>query len=258
MSFVCIILSRGLVKMSKKKKSYQYKVRLKRGLCMRLLKAFLKIFKPKPEFINQSGGELEKKAIYLSNHAGANGPMTYEMYFPLIYTGWGAYEMFGNYRERWNYLYHVFYRQKLHWGKAKAFFVATVFGVISKRLYRGIGLIPTYTDGRFTTSLKTSCKILDTDNPIFIFPEDSSKGYLEPPLAFNKGFIAMAKLYYKMRKIDLPVYSGYLLSGKVRKMVFGKPIYVNRLLAEGKSEDEICRIALDNMQKIYYEYSEQS
>ncbi|MGN0806972.1 MAG: hypothetical protein ACI4MN_00810 [Candidatus Coproplasma sp.] len=242
--------------MSKNKKAYQYKVKLKRGAGMRFVNWFLKIFKRKPRFINQSGGELEKKAIYLSNHAGANGPMTYEMYFPFIYTGWGAHEMFGNYRERWNYLYHVFYRQKLHWGKAKSFFVATVFGVISKSIYRGIGLIPTYHDARFTTSLKTSCSILDTDNPILIFPEDSSGGYFDPPLSFNKGFITLAKLYYKRRKIDLPVYSGYLLKGKKGKMIVGKPIYVNQLLAEGKTEDEICQMALENMQSIYYENSD--
>ncbi|MGN1061101.1 MAG: hypothetical protein ACI4QN_05145 [Candidatus Coproplasma sp.] len=241
--------------MSKKKKSYQYKIRLKRGVCIRLLKAFLKTFKSKPQFINESGGELESKAIYLSNHSGADGPLTYELYFPMIITGWGAHEMFGNYRERWNYLYHVFYRQKLHWGKLRSFFVVTVFGVISKRIYRGIGLIPTYTDGRFATSLKTSCKILDADSPLLIFPEDSSKGYFNPPYAFNQGFITMAKLYYKMRKIDLPVYSAYLLNEKKRKMVVGKPIYVNQLLEEGKSEDEICNMALENMQELYYKHS---
>lgn len=240
--------------MSKKKKPYQYKVKLKRGWGMRLLSAFLRIFKSKPKFVNQSGGELETKAIYLSNHAGANGPMTYEMYFPLTYTGWGAHEMFGSYRERWNYLYHVFYRQKMHWGKFKSFFVATFFGIISKSIYRGIGLIPTYQDGRFAASLKTSCKILDMDSPIFIFPEDSSEGYIEPPAAFNKGFITLAKLYYKLHKVDLPVYSGYLFKGKNRKMVVGKPIYVNQLLAEGKSEDEVCALALESMQSLYYEY----
>ncbi|MGN0806234.1 MAG: hypothetical protein ACI4MC_04275 [Candidatus Coproplasma sp.] len=242
--------------MSKQQKPYKYKIKLKRGLGIRFLKAFLKMFKSKPEFINQSGGELESKAIYLSNHSGADGPLTYELYFPMIITCWGAHEMFGNYRQRWNYLYHVFYRQKLHWGRFKSFFVATVFGVISKRLYRGIGLIPTYHDGRFASSLKTSCKILDSDNPLLIFPEDSTEGYLNPPVAFNKGFIAMAKLYYKIRKADLPVYSAYLLNEKKRKMVIGAPIYVNQLLSEGKTEDEICRMALENMQKLYYEHSE--
>lgn len=241
--------------MAKKTKTYQYEERINRRWGMRFISAFLKIFKRKPEFINESGAELETKAIYLFNHAGANGPMSFEMFFPFVYTGWGAYEMFGNYRERWNYLYHVFYRQKMHWGKFKSFFVATVFGVISKSIYRGIGLIPTYHDGRFATSLKTSCKILDTDNPILIFPEDSTEGYIDPPVCFNKGFIALAKLYYKRYKVDLPVYTGYLLAGKNRKMVVGKPIYINQLLLEGKTEDEVCQLALENMQGIYYKYN---
>ncbi|MGN0804777.1 MAG: hypothetical protein ACI4MS_05285 [Candidatus Coproplasma sp.] len=234
-------------------KPYKYKVKLKRGVGIKCLKVFLKIFKRRPEVINLSGGELEPKAIYLSNHAGADGPMTYEMYFPLLLTGWGASPMFGNAKERWNYLYHTFYIQKLHWNKAKAFIVATLFTPISKMIYRAIGLIPTYTDSRFITSVKTSCKILDENSPILIFPEDSTKGYINPPESFNKGFLTLAKLYYKTKKVDLPVYSMYLIGGKKRKIVIAPPIYVNQMLAEGKTEDEICAIALETMQKLYYE-----
>lgn len=241
--------------MSKKEKTYKYKMKIPRGFFFRGLRRFLRIFKRKPEIINLSGGELESKAIYLSNHSGADGPITYELYFPHLITGWGAYPMFGNVRERWNYLYHVFYRQKLHWGKFKAFFVATVFSPISKTIYRSIGLIPTYTDARFITSVKTSCRILDDNHPILIFPEDSTEGYVNPPQAFNKGFITMAKLYAKLRGEDLPVYPVYLLNEKKRKMVIAPPIYVSKLLKEGVSEDEICNSALAAMQNLYYENS---
>lgn len=240
--------------MSKKEKPYNYKIKLKRGIFIRALKVFLRLFKKKPQIIVKEG-ELESKAIYLSNHSGADGPLTYELYFPRLLTIWGAHEMFGNVKERWNYLYRVFYQQKLHWGKFRAFFVATLFAPISKRLYRGIGLIPTYSDGRFITSVKTSCRILDKDSPILIFPEDSSKGYLNPPESFNMGFVTMAKLYYKMRGEDLPVYTAYLINEKKRKIVVAPPIYVNKLIGEGKSEEEICDIALKTMQSLYYENS---
>lgn len=242
--------------MSKKEKPYKYKMKLKRGPFIRFVKAFLRPFKRKPQIVLQGGGGFEDKAIYLSNHSGADGPLTYEMYFPKLLTVWGTYEMCGGFKERWNYLYRVFYRQKLHWGRFRAFFVATVFAPISKRLYRGIGLIPTYTDSRFITSVKTSCRILDENHPLLIFPEDSQKGYINPPDSFNKGFITMSKLYYKMRGVDLPVYVAYLFNEKKRRIIIAPPIYVNKLLQDGMTEDEICQTALNTMREIYFDNTE--
>lgn len=241
--------------MSKKEKPYNYEIKLKRGFFIRAIKVFLRLFKKKPRLIDNSGG-LERKAIYLSNHSGADGPLTYELYFPYLLTCWGAHEMFGNVKERWNYLYRIFYRRKLHWGRGRAFFVATLFAPISKLIYRGIGLIPTYADGRFITSVKTSCRILDKDSPILIFPEDSSDGYNNPPESLNMGFITMAKLYYKMRGEDLPVYTAYLINEKHRKLAVAKPVYVNSLLKKGMTEEEICDLVLKTMQSLYYENSE--
>lgn len=236
------------------KKPYKYQFRLKRRWGIRFIRLFLMMFKRRPEIINLSGGELIPQAILLSNHSGADGPMTYEMYFPLTVTDWGAHEMFGNIKERWNYLYHVFYRQKLHWGKAKSFFVATVFCIISKGIYRSIGLIPTYTDSRFITSVKTSVKILEQNYPVLIFPEDSEEGYTNPPKSFNKGFITLSKLYYKLKKVDLPVYTMYLLKvKKKKKIIIAPPIYVNELLSDGLTEEQICEHCLDICRNLYFD-----
>ncbi len=236
----------------KKKKEYVYKTKFKRGRFFSTLAAILKVFKRRPEIINLSGGELADKAIYLSNHAGANGPLSYELFFPKLLTCWGTHEMFGNVRERRNYLYHVFYRQKLHWGKFRAFFVATVFAPISRGFYRSIGLIPTYTDSRFISSIKISCKILDENHPLLIFPEDSSRGYLNPPQGFNNGFVTMAKLYFKRRGEDVPVYPVYYLT-KERKMVIAPPIYANAMLVGGKTADDVAAAALEACRKLYFE-----
>ncbi len=236
----------------KKKREYVYKTKFKRGWFFSALAAILRVFKRRPEIVNLSGGELADKAIYLSNHAGANGPLSYELFFPKLLTGWGTHEMFGNVRERWSYLYHVFYRQKLHWGKFRAFFVATVFAPISRSFYRSIGLIPTYADSRFISSVKISCKILDENHALLIFPEDSSRGYLNPPEGFNNGFVTMAKLYFKRRGEDVPVYPVYYLT-KERKMVIAPPIYANAMLAEGKTADDVAATALEACRKLYFE-----
>lgn len=228
-------------------------MKLKRGAFFKFVRQIFRTFKHKPEIINLSGEELQDQAIYLSNHAGANGPITYECFFPKCLTAWGTYEMTGNFKSRWNYLYHVFYQQKLHWGKFKSFVVATLFAPISRIFYNGAGLIATYRDNRFISSIKTSSKILDANSPLLIFPEDSEKGYANPPVGFNKGFVVMSKLYKKIRNIDLPVYICYF-HNLAKRIVVSKPIFVNKMLEEGMSEDQVAEEALKINHKIFNEH----
>lgn len=224
-------------------------LKLKRGKVITFLKRFLSIFKRKPEIVNLSGEELKDKAIYLSNHAGANGPMTYEMFFPKRITPWGAHEMCEGIKSRWNYLYNVFYRQKLHWGRIRAFLVATVFCPFSILLYRGVGLIPTYKDSRFLSSLRQSCRVLDQNSAILVFPEDSEEGYKNPPEALHCGFVALSKVYKRLRGESLPVYVCYF-GTKEKKILISKPFDVHGLLSKGLTEEGVADEALKVMQNL--------
>lgn len=234
-------------------KKREYQLKLKRGRIFRFFKKFVGLFKRKPAIINLSGEELKDKAIYLSNHAGASGPLSYELYFPKRVTNWGTFEMLGGYKERWKYLYHIFYRQKLHWGKFRSFIVASLFAPISILCYRAIGLIPTYPDARFHSTLKTSCRILDENSALLIFPEDSSQGYIEPPVSFYQGFVALSKIYKKKRNEDVPVYNCYY-SAKARVLVISKPMYVNQMLESGMTMEEIAEEALRINHDLYQNY----
>ena len=235
------------------RKTKEYRLKLKRGPIFRSLKKFLGLFKRRPKIINLSGEELKDKAIYLSNHSGAGGPLAYELYFPKRVTNWGAHEMVLGYKSRWKYLYHVFYRQKMHWNKFRAFSVACLFAPISILIYRSIGLIPTYTDARFHSTVRSSCRVLDANSALLIFPEDSSQGYVEPPVSFYQGFVAMSKVYDKMRGEDVPVYNCYY-SAKARLIVVSKPIYVNQMLESGMSMEDITNEALRLNHELYQNY----
>ena len=236
--------------MSKQK---EHRLKLKRGIIFRFFKKIVSLFKPRPRIINLSGEDLKEKAIFLSNHAGAGGPLSYELYFPKRVTNWGAHEMLGGYRTRWKYLYHVFYRQKLHWGKCRSFIVACLFAPISILCYRAIGLIPTYTDVRFHSTVKSSFRIFDENSALLIFPEDSSEGYCEPPVSFYQGFVAMSKLYYKRNQEDVPVYNCYY-SAKARLIVVSQPIYVNKLLDSGMTAEDIAQEALRINHELFADY----
>ena len=234
-------------------KHREYCLKLKRGKVFTFFKKFISLFKRQPKVINLSGEDLKDKAIYLSNHAGAGGPLTFELYFPKRITNWGAHEMMGGYRSRWKYLYHVFYRQKLHWGRFRSFIVATLFAPISILCYRAIGLISTYSDARFHATIKSSFRILDENSALLIFPEDSTHGYVEPPASFYQGFAAISKFYYKKRGEDIPVYNCYY-SSKARLLVVSKPMFVNEMLGSGMRMEEVADSALRANHELYHTY----
>lgn len=239
------------------KKTKEYKVKRKRSFPFHLLRGFLKIFLRKPKLVNLTEGELSKNAIYVMNHCGARGPLIFELYFPVRSSPWGAHEMCGKYKERWNYLYHVFYQQKLHWGKARAFIVATLFAVISKWLYSSTGLIGTYTDVRLIKTMRSSVAVLNAGLSIVIFPEDSSEGYKDKSAAFSNGFIELSKLYNKRASVDLPVYNVYY-SKKKNTFIVDSPLYINELLKQGKTEDEISEIFLEKNHYLYDTYAQET
>lgn len=82
---------------------------LKHNWFLRLIKSILKTFKKRPKLIMEEL-QLPDQAIYIANHSGAAGPLTLSMYFPKYLVPWGAHPMTENYKNRWKYLYYVFYQ----------------------------------------------------------------------------------------------------------------------------------------------------
>lgn len=207
-------------------------------------KGVIKIFKKKPMIHNLNEDAFYKKAIFISNHSAASGPMLLSLYFPTFFVPWGAHPMTENYKNRWNYLYHVFYQKKIGYKKVKSFILATLLAVISKSLYSAMKLIPTYHDLRFSKTLKKSFGHLDQDESILIFPEDSDHGYLEVMNKFNLGFVALAKLYYQKRQVDLPIYPVYYHK-RYHAMMIGKPIFFKEVLEEVETDEAIAQYYLN-------------
>lgn len=215
------------------------KYQKKHGFIFRNLMKLIRIFKKKPVIINKNEQDFANKAIFISNHSAASGPMVLSLYFPAYFVPWGAHPMMGNYKSRWNYLYHIFYQKKLGYNKFRSFIIATIFAIISKMLYKGMKLIPTYEDIRLIKTFKLSKEALDNDRPILIFPEDSNSGYHEYLLRYNPGFIAFSQYYYKKVNIDLPIYPIYFHK-KLNAMLIEKPIFIKPLLDKGMSREEIA------------------
>ena len=218
-------------------------------------KSLFRLFKKKPSII-ELGGDYDQPTIYVANHAAANGPFTYGLYFPRRFVPWGTYEMCGNISERWNYLYHTFYRKKLKFSPLKSFLIATPFCVISKMVYCGAELIPTYKDIRLSSTIKHSIQAMQAGNNVLIFPENSEDvGYCENIDRFHRGFVLLARRFQSKTGREVPICPVYY-NGKRNRMVIGRPVYLRELHSQGVNSDEmVAGFFRDRLNQLNREYA---
>lgn len=215
-----------------------------------VIKFILNIFKRKPLIVNESGLPLDHAAIIVANHSGAAGPMDISLFFPFPFIPWGAHQMKEGYHSRWNYAYHIFYRQKMKYGKFKSFVLATLLSIINKFLYVNMRLVPTYQDIRITKTMRDTLKHLNDNIPILIFPEDSSEGYEDEISHFNDGFVVLADYAYNHRNIDLPIYPVYY-SKHDRIIIIGKPLIYSELVKDNIKRSDIADLLRIKVNELY-------
>ncbi len=211
------------------------------------------IFK-KPKKIINLARDIEDKAIILPNHSAKSGPPTLHLRFPKKTAQWGAYQMLGDFEMRKNYLRDVLNIQKL--GKkpgAMNSFKSWLMAIFSLKMYRGMRMIPAFPDTRLSKTLKFSEQALQSNISVIIYSEDSHDGYHEVLKGLHPGFVMLSKYHYKQTGEDLPVYPTYLHLKK-RILVIGKPLYVNAMLNDGKSKEDIANIFLNEINGLYYDY----
>lgn len=171
------------------------------------LKGLIRIFVKKTKFV-YLGGEPEGPSLILSNHVGALGPLSFELYFPYRMRFWGTYEMNGSLREVYRYQTNVYYHQKKGWNLHQARAFCLLASPLTYLFYRGLRLISTYRDIRFKTTLNESLATLQSGQSIVIFPEDSHDGYHDRLRAFHPGALMLLR-YCAKKGVDVPVYVAY-------------------------------------------------
>ena len=204
----------------------------------RFVKCLLRIFVRKPKIINHNQN-IEDQAILLSNHEGASGPLTIELYLDHYFVPWGTYEMNGTLKQRWDYLTKIYFPKKKHFNKFLTYFLSIFAVFLLKGYYKGIELISTYQDARIRKTFRQSFERLDKHESILIFPEDSSTGYKEVLEHYFRGFVVLSKLYYKQRQIDLPIYPMYY-NKKKKVIIIGQKEYLQNLIKQGLNDEQVA------------------
>ena len=116
-------------------------------------------------------------------------------------------------------------------------------------LYKHVGPIPVYYDRRIANTFKYSMTALENDLSILLFPENSDEGYKATIETFWHGYLQLSKLYYKRHKVDLPIYTLRYEKG-YKKIVIGKPIYYNELIAQGFTDEQINQKFVDYINEL--------
>ena len=199
------------------------------------------------------GEKFPDKCIIVSNHCNKKGPMVYELNLPVFHASWGAYQMLGNYKSRFKYLRNVLYIQKNGFGKFKSTLKASFEAIFSIYVYKGMKILPSYPDARLRKTLQYSMAVLDSGAAVSVYPEDSNKGYFDEMTHFFPGFVMLSEQYYKKTGEDLPVFPVYY-GDKKKKIVVGKPLYVQDLAKEGLKRDEIAERFKQTVNQLYYDH----
>ena len=219
-------------------KTKEWQVPKKKQPIWRVVRGFFTPFF-KVKNIEYEGAQFPNQCIIVSNHNNKKGPMVFEVNLPIKHATWGAYQMLGTYKDRFHYLRDIFYMQKNGIGKFKATLRAGFEALFSIYIYKGMKILPSYPDVRFRKTLQYSMDVLEAGYAVSLYPEDSNKGYLDEMTHFFSGFVMLAQKYHKKTGVDLPVFPMYW-GRKKNKIVVGKPLYVQNLLKEGLTRDEIA------------------
>lgn len=226
----------------------EYKVPGRKQPFYSFIKWILRIFiKAKVELHCDS---LPEKAIVVTNHSAKMGPLVLDLYYPHFNVKWGAHQMLGGYCSRFSYLRNVLYIQKLGMKRFPATVKALFEAFFSKMLYRGMKVIPTYTDERFLYTVRSSIQVLDAGASLMIFPEDSAKGYFDELTAAFAGFVALAEQYYNRTGEDVPVVPAYYHK-RSKKIIVYPPLSVQALKKEGLDRYQIADRVKERINDIF-------
>lgn len=201
------------------------------------LKKILRLIIKEPEFVFL-GEKFEGQGFFLSNHVGASAPLTLELYGKHPFRFWGTFEMNSSLKEVYQYLTVTYYHQKKYWNLTLARLFCLIAAPLVKIFYNGLNLISTYPDVRFHKTIRESLQTLKNGHSLFIFPEDSSKGYFDELTHFHSGLVFMAEHAVKAG-YDLPLFLAYYQKQN-RRYIVDKPVRLSELLKSGETREEIA------------------
>ena len=223
------------------------KVKSRRKWWFRCLKNIMKIRYKKPTFV-YLGEEISSGGVILSNHEGTDAPMSFEIYGKKPIRFWGSYQMNSGLIKMYKYQTKVYYHEKKHWNLFAARMFCLIASPLTNLFYKGLNLISTYPDARFTKTIKESIQTIRNGENIVIFPEKSPNGYQAELEGFYGGFVLFAEVC-KRGGIDLPIFVSYF-NKKKKLYIIDKPVFYSELTANNETREMVAQKLCDRCNEL--------
>ncbi len=207
----------------------------KKPLFFRIILFALRLFYPKTNIVGWENVPNEP-CVIIGNHTQMHGPITCELFLPDNCYTWCEAKMM-ELKDVPAYAFADFWSQKPKYTHPFYKLLSYMIAPISAVIFSNARTIPVFRDSRILTTFKKSLEKLQDGKNIVIFPEYDKK-YNNILYDFRKGFIDIAKLYYKRTGKELSFVPLYI-APKLKEMHFGKLV---KFSAEAPLEEEKKRI----------------
>ena len=188
-------------------------------------------------------------AIVVGNHSQAYGPVAAELYFPRAHYTWCISEMMEKDKVA-DYAYQDFWSKKPVLLRPFFKLLSHILPTISEIVFTNAATIPVYRDKRIMKTFQLSCDRLKENAAVVIFPEEYTE-YNNIVHQFQRGFVHVAKYYYRQTKESVPFVPMYVCP-RLKKLVFGEPIWYSPDNSSADEAERICTYLQDSISEIAY------
>lgn len=195
----------------------------------------------------------DEPAIIVSNHSQANGPIVGQLYLPRLGYTWCIAEMM-HVKEVPAYAYEDFWSKKPKYTRWFFKLASYVIAPLASYLLSNAKTIGVYKDARIINTFKESVDIMQEGADVLIFPEhyDEHNNIVHD---FQRGFVEVARLYYKKTKKDVPLVPMYICPD-LKKIVIGKLTYYDHTADKKEEADRVCNYLMDEISELAYSLPE--
>ncbi len=191
----------------------------------------------------------EGPSIVVGNHSQAFGPIAAELYFPKKHYTWCISEMMEKDKVA-DYAYQDFWSKKPVLIRPFFRLFSYMLPTLAEIIFTNADTIPVYRDKRIMKTFQISCDKLKENAAVVIFPEEYTE-YNNIVHRFQRGFIHVAKYYYRQTKEPVPFVPMYVCP-KLKKLVFGKPILYDPSSKTEEEAERICTYLQDSISELAY------
>ncbi len=191
----------------------------------------------------------EGPSIVVGNHSQAFGPIAAELYFPKKHYTWCISEMMEKDKVA-DYAYQDFWSKKPVLIRPFFRLFSYMLPTLAEIIFTNADTIPVYRDKRIMKTFQISCDKLKENAAVVIFPEEYTE-YNNIVHRFQRGFIHVAKYYYRQTKKPVPFVPMYVCP-KLKKLVFGEPIWYDPNSKTEAEAERICTYLQDSISELAY------